>query len=307
MPKKLIAIIALVFVVFSVRSLDAVEGKGGQGGAFLRIPVGARPAGMGNAFVSISDDANAMYFNPGALYQIKGFTFGTMWSLMSMDRNHYQGSFIYSNKRFGSFGLMIGGFQVSNIDGRDKEGKPTGEFKDSEMAFSVGYGRQLFRFLGLGASFKYLNHSLKDKDANGLGFDLGAHSRIEIANSSLSLIRVGISISNLGAKLKWNTDSSHEDEIPTTLRFGAGFDLTFDRVRILLALEGSQTTDESFKFHGGIETYLYKTLGLRFGLNAEDISFGASLKYNLLQFDYAFCPDVLEEGATSKIGIQVEF
>jgi hypothetical protein len=262
---------------------------------------------MGNAFVAVSDDANALYFNPGGLYQIQRFAFGAMYSLMSMGRNHYQGSFIYSDESLGSFGLMFIGFGVSNIDGRDIGGNPDTKFDDSEVAFSLGYGRQILPFLGAGTSLKYLSHSLKDNKATGFGFDIGVHSKIEIKNPYLNSIRLGISASNLAAKLKWNTDSSHKDKIPSTLRFGSGFDVKFDNCEILVALDGSQTLDESFMFHGGVEVWLYKTLAVQTGLDGNNFNFGASIKYNRFRFDYAFCPDALKEGATSKIGIRMEF
>ncbi len=304
---KSVGAIVLVCLVFTAGSVVGAEGKGGQGGAFLRIPIGARPAGMGNAFVSISDDANAMYFNPAGLYQIKSTVLGAMYSLMSMDRNHYQGSVVYSHEGVGSFGLMINAFGVSGIGGRDSQGNPTGDFADSEMAASFGYGKRILPFLGVGVGFKYINHSLKDNFASGFGFDFGVHSRIELERSALQLIRLGASISNLGARLRWDTASSHSDEIPMTARVGAGFDLSFSGHGVVLAFEGSQTTGESFNLHVGVEAYLYRTLALRLGLDAGDMVFGTSLRYKLFQLDYAFCPDVLEEGATSRIGIQVVF
>jgi hypothetical protein len=271
MRKKIIVIISLMGVLVIAGSVGANEGSGGQGDGFLRVPIGARPAGMGNAFVAVSDDANALYFNPGGLYQIQRFAFGAMYSLMSMGRNHYQGSFIYSDKSLGSFGLMFTGFGVSNIDGRDATGNPDTKFDDSEVAFSLGYGRQILPFLGAGASLKYLSHSLKDNKATGFGFDIGAHSKIEIKNPYLNSIRLGISASNLAAKLKWNTDSSHKDKIPSTLRFGSGFDVKFDNGEILVALDGSQTSDESFMFHGGVEVWLYKTLAVQTGLDGNNV------------------------------------
>ena len=304
---KLTAIMSLTALLLIAGYAAGDKGGGGQGGAFLKIPVGARPSGMGNAFVSVSDDANALYFNPGGLYQTKGAIFDGTYSLMSMDRTHYQGSFIYSDERFGALGLMFTGFGVSDIDGRDGQGNPTQKFNDSELTFSLAYGRQLFRFLGVGASLKYLDHSLKDNKATGFGFDLGVHCRIEVENPHLNSVRLGMSATDLGAKLKWNTGSSHEDEIPFTIRFGTGFDLKFDGVETLLTLEGSHTSGESSRFHCGVEAWFYRILALRAGLDDKDLNFGASIRYQQIQFDYAFCPDILGEGATSNIGIQVEF
>jgi len=283
------------------------EGKGGQAGAFLRIPVGARPSGMGNAFTAVSDDANSMYFNPGGLYQVDRFTFGGMYSIMTLDRSHYQGSFIWSNRLLGSFGLMFVGFGVSDIDGRDKLGLPAGKFNDSENALSVGYGRKIFPFLGIGGNLKYLTHTLLDNKGTGIGFDFGTHSKINLHTHYIKTIRFGISLTDVSTSIKWDTDTSHQDKVPSTVRFGTGLDFEFDKVRGLIALDGVQTSSENFILRAGSEMWLLNTLGIRLGLDDRDITFGFSVKYKKFQFDYAFCPDFLEEGATSKCGIQIIF
>ena len=40
-------------------------------GQFLKITVGARAAGMGNAFVAIADDATALYWNAAGIARIE--------------------------------------------------------------------------------------------------------------------------------------------------------------------------------------------------------------------------------------------
>lgn len=282
------------------------EGSGGYAGAFLRIPAGARPAGLGNAFVSVADDAYALFYNPGGIYQLRGKTFAGMYSLMSMDRSHYQGSFIWADDRLGAIGIMFIGYSVGKLDGRDSNGNPTGEFSDTEMAFSLTYGRSLLPFLGVGGSVKYLSHSLKDQRATGLGYDVGAHLKIEMKNSAIDLIRFGISLSNLGATLKWDTESELEEEIPSTLRYGASIRFNLSKINLLIVGGGTETVDELSKYNAGVEAWVHEILGLRAGLDGEDINFGASLRFKQFQFDYAFCPDVLGEGATSKLALQVK-
>jgi hypothetical protein len=199
-----------IVILLTMNSVGfAGEGNGGQAGSFLRIPVGARPAGMGNAFVSVADDAYALYFNPGGLYQLKSFTFGTMYSVMSMDRSHFQGSFSYNSEGLGVFALMFTKFGVAKIDGRDSGGNKTGSFDDSELAFNFGYGKELIDHLGVGAAIKYISHSLQDNRATGLGLDIGTHTKIETQHSIIKAIRLGLSISNLGSELKWNTHFKH--------------------------------------------------------------------------------------------------
>ena len=149
---------------------------------------------------------------------------------------------------------------------------------------------------------------LKDNKATGFGFDVGAHSKIKVKKySPLNSICLGISLKDLGIKLKWDTDSSYKDKVPLTMCFGTGLDFRLKKIPILAVLEGSKTSDEGFKVHFGVETWPYKILGLRAGLDDKDLSLGFSLKYRQIQLDYAFCSDILDEGATNKIGLQAKF
>jgi len=311
MQKILVVAACLTIVLGTVNNGFAEDEKGGQAGAFLRIPVGARPSGMGNAFVSIADDANVLYYNPGGLYQLHGMTVGAMYSLMSMDRSHYQGSFIYEYEKYGTLAVMFTKFGISDIDGRDAQGNPAPAFDDSETALAFGFGTKVQDFIGVGGAFIYISHSLKDNKATGIGIDLGAHSKFDVQRPivqalSLTSIRVGFSLSNLGSSLEWDTASSHKDDVPSTMRIGTGLDLTYKDIGVLVALEASSTSDESMAFHTGFETWLYKLLGLRFGVDGGDFDFGVSVLYNQFRFDYAFTTDPLEEGATSRIGVMVE-
>jgi len=301
-----ITVLTTLILLLTIGFTHAFDESGGQAGAFLRIPVGARPAGLGNAFVAVANDASALYFNPGGIYQLEGKTFSGMYSLMSMERNFYQGSFIYSHENFGSIGLMFLGFSVGKIDGRDLNGNQTGDFSNDEMAFSLTYGRKLISFLGLGGSIKYIQHSLDTFKASGIGFDVGAHSKFELEGFFINQISLGISMSNLDASLKWDTDSSLDETIPVTLRYGAGLQFTLSNFNFLIVGGATQTTDEKLKINAGIETWVIKNFGIRAGLDDEDFNFGASLKFNNFQFDYAFCPDVLHQGSTSKLGIQIK-
>ena len=284
----------------------AVGDKGGQGGAFLRMPVGARQAGMGNAFVGVADDASVLYYNPGGLYQADGSVFGATYSLMSMDRTFYNGSLVHSFDEFGTFSLMFTRFGVSDIDGRDEVGNPTGSFDDSELALRAGYGKELILHLGAGGAIKYLNHSLKDNKATGIGFDAGAHVTVPVENSPIRSVRFGFAVVDLMSTLSWDTSSSREDEIPSTIRVGTGIDFVFRDIGFLVAVDVSRTMGESLVFRGGGEAWLYGKIALRAGVDGDNLHFGISVKRDRLRLDYAISADELEDGATNKLGVQVE-
>ena len=299
----IISIIALILVG---GYCIANEEIGGKGGAFLQIPLGARPAGLGNAFTAVADDINAVYFNPAGLCQIQNDMLGGMYNFMSMDRVHYQAVLIKQIKGNG-LALSFNRFGVSEIDGRDSEGYPTEIFDDSEISFKIAYGRKLLPFFGIGGGAKYIIQSLGDAKGSGFAFDAGVLFLLfQSENSFIKSFRVGGSFNNIGGKMTWNTESENEDKIPITMRVGSTIDFNLGVLNWLATVDASQTED-NLKFHFGVETWLIKELCIRAGLDDRDINFGASLRIGKFQFDYAYCPDILGEGATSKLGIQLRF
>jgi hypothetical protein len=277
---------------------------GASAAAFLRHPVGARPAGMGGAFTAIADDANALYFNPGALPRTEWLACQGSSAFLSMDRAQYEGVVVLNLPELAAFGLSVNRFGISDIDRRDATGNPIGTFDDSELALTLGAGRQLLPNLGVGASFRYLRHSLADVDASGFGFDVGLHSRIEVDMEYVNAVNVGVSFSNLGADLEWDTPSSHTDEIDVTRRLGAAVEAAAtEEIELLAAIDGVKTGDLDAEFHLGAEAWYREMLALRLGYNDVDATFGASVRLRGIRLDFVYTPDELDEGATKAISL----
>lgn len=315
--KIIISFAAIMFLFVGSIVADG-EASGGKGGSFLRIPIGARSAGLGNAFTGVADDINGPYFNPAGLAQIKNTRIGGMYNFMSLDRQNYQATLIMGNEKGGAVALSFTNFGVSDIpECLEEEGLTGDKFNDSEMAFCLSAGGKLISMLSLGGTAKYIIHSIYDNKGSGFAFDLGVMLLSPITEKSVfRQIRAGASISNLAGKLTWDTDSNHEDEIPATLRFGTSVNLMFSTSELLASVDISQiihnednedNEEGNTKVHFGAEVWMVEMLGFRAGLDGEDLNFGASLKLNGLRFDYAFCPDALDEGTTHKLGVQIQF
>jgi hypothetical protein len=299
-------VVLIVGVTFCLGHAYGGEEGGGQAGAFLRLPVGARACGMGDAFTAVSDDVDAMYYNPAGMYQVNSAAGGVSVAIMSMDRHHYHASFVYSSGAYGAVGVNFIGFGVSDIDGRDNTGFETGSFEDNETALALGYSYKVFRYLGFGVGIKYIQHSLADAKADGIGFDAGLHSRVTVNSDWFRSIRLGASLSNIGADLEWDTEAATKEDIPTTLRLGCAAEIEFTTVELLGAIDVSRSADESAEFHAGLESWFSDVVAARIGFDSDHVNFGGAIEYKRFRFDYAYAPDVLEEGATSKLGIQFE-
>jgi len=306
--KATISLVAgLAALVLLASSSCAGESSGVAGAAaYMSRPYGARPIGLGGAFTAVSDDASALQYNPGALGRIEGTTLQASYASMSMNRTPYQGVVVWNAGASGTFGVGLTGLRISDIDGRDAEGNPADAFDSSEMAVTAGYGRAVGPWLGLGASFKYMMQTLQDNSGSGFGFDVGAHSRFEIDTPVVDMLSLGIAISNIGSKLKWDTDSSHEDDLLMTSRYGVAVGATPNEAfRIVATAEGAKTGDRDIELCLGGELWYTETFALRVGHNDEDVVFGLSGATERFRLDYAYAPDTLDEGASHWLSLNV--
>ncbi len=287
---------------------------GGQGGAFLRIPVGARPAGLGNAFTAIADDGSAPFFNPAGLCQIKGTRLGAMYNIMSLDRMNYQASIIVGSKRDAALAVTFNSIGVSDIIECLPGQGPSGDtFSSNDMAIGISAGGKIIPLLSFGAGAKYIMQSIDENKATGFAFDLGALVASPVSSGLIKQIRAGASLLNFGGKMKWDTDSDHEDTILPMLRLGASADLQLTSFDVIgtaeisqsLGREGDQKND--FKLHLGVEGWLANLFAVRAGLDGEDFTMGASILFGDFRFDYAYITDYLDEGATHKLAIDLGF
>lgn len=278
-------------------------GEGGYAGAYLRLGAGARPLGMGGAFVALADDATASYWNPAGLGQLERPQLAAMYSLMSMDRMHNFITYAQPLGKLGTVGASLLNFGVRNIDGRDAGGNSTETFSNSENALLLSVGKRLAPALLVGGNIKFLNHRLASKEATGFGFDLGAMLKIG------DILRIGGAVQDIGSGIKWDTESRLKEEFLTLTRIGISVIPKTTPLRFFADLERNQKQDT--KYHIGAEYWVLKSIALRVGYNRNQITAGGSAIFPVskanIQLDYAFCPDVLQQWATHRMSMIVKF
>ena len=127
-----------------------------RAGAFSRMGFGARGIGMGNAMSAVITGELVSYYNPAVtVFQEKNSVL-TGYSFLSIDRNlnflsctrrfdfySKKDSLVENRKPRNSAGVSIGIINagVSNIDGRDNNGLPTGELSTSENQFYLAFAK----------------------------------------------------------------------------------------------------------------------------------------------------------------------
>lgn len=301
--RRFVLFFSASFILLIPFPIYGAVGEGGYPGAYLRLGAGARPLGMGGAFVALADDVTASYWNPAGLGQLERSQLAAMYSLMSMDRMHNFASYVHPLGKIGTVGISWLNFGVYDIDGRDVTGIPTGTFSDSENAFLLSLGKKLAPALLIGGNLKFLNHSLADRKATGLGFDLGAMLKIG------ETLRVGAVIQDIASSIKWDTQSRLEEDFLTITKFGISIVPKTTPLKIFADMERNEKQDT--KYHIGAEYWFLKSIAARVGYNRNHITAGGSAILPIssvnLQLDYAFSPDILQQWPTHRMSIIVKF
>lgn len=264
--------------------------------------VGARPLGMGKAYVAVADDANAVFANPAGLGLQKS------WSLTSM-----------STQLFGNANYVLAGTAIPLDQGTVGVGyiglhSPAGyevnasnttvgnalNYNSSEIILS--FGRNLKEAihapnlgdLSVGASLKLFNHKFGgfDGSAQGMGLDLGV---IYKPNEDLSL---GVNFANIGGKVKW--DSQKEEEIEGASKFGGALKLMDGKLLASAGMDFALNAERPALLHGGFEYTPVDFLSIRGGIDQDalnlnetvsNLTAGVGINIEGISFDYAYKQD----------------
>ena len=122
------------------RSAGSDKNAGTSGAQFLKIGAGARPTAMGDSFVGVADDANAVYYNPAGL--------GISWTKLEFTAMHTQyfqgltydfGAYIHPLQS-GAIGLSAAKLETDALTRRGLDESNTGSFTDQDAAYAFSYG-----------------------------------------------------------------------------------------------------------------------------------------------------------------------
>ena len=271
-------VLTLAMLFFSMPQASWPKASGGQPGAFLSWGAGARSLGMGKAFVSIADDASATYWNPAGLAQIDRKEVTALHAILWADTAYDFISYVHPLTGIGTVGASVTRLYSGKFEGRDDYNNPTHEFSDSQTALGASYGKQIVDVLALGASLKYVIHSLDDHKNGNFTVDIGAMYRSPL----IEHFQAGLNLRNL---IGLRTGADTKDKLPLTLRFGFNYKLLRDRLALVVDLEKSGAP---LSYHFGAEYWAFEYLAVRLGLDPEEFTLGFGVRYRDYGLDYAF-------------------
>ena len=93
----------MVLLFYVILGSNIAFGKSVTGVAILNQATGVRQLGMGEVATGLSDDAGAMYYNPGGIATVRNIELNAMYHQNIMDTRNEAINFIYPLKR----GLLL--------------------------------------------------------------------------------------------------------------------------------------------------------------------------------------------------------
>ncbi len=294
---------ALLLVALTLIAASAAHAEDGTTGlAFLKLGVGARAIGIGDAYAAVGGDASSIYWNPAGTVAVDNIDVLLMHSeWFEGIRYEYLGAVRSDGCQ--AFGVGVVGLYVNDLERREgPTSEPLGDFGVFDFALTGTYARRLTDELDAGASVKFLRSEIDDESAGGFAFDAGAQYRVP-AVRGLSL---GVSVHNLGAQMKYVEDAF---DLPVLGRVGAAYTTPFDALNgdILVVADAVIPTDGDTKVHAGLEYEYNDLVALRFGYRSgwdnQNISAGFGAKVRNFRIDYAYVPFYSDLGDTHRISL----
>lgn len=211
---------------------------------FLSIAPDTRAGGLGDVGGASDPDANSQHWNVAKYPFIKDKQYGvsftyTPW-LKNLD-NSIGLSYLAGYYRFGDLQAISASlryFSMGEIIFTNQQGQPMQQFTPNEFAIDLGYSRRFSDNISGGLAFRYIRSDLtggysNDQTSSSAGStfaaDLGMYYQRPIALGSIqqSEYALGVSITNLGARLSYS-DDHRKEYIPINLRIGNRLSLDLD-------------------------------------------------------------------------------
>jgi len=195
-------VIVIIILLPAILISQASNAKVGTAGAqFLKIGLSARATSMGNAYIVVTDNSEAIFWNPGALARLKGadisgsyvkWPAGIIFSGVSLARS-------LGDK--GTLGLHFAGLDIGDMRVRTIY-KPEGDgrmFSASQFCSGLTYSKFLTDKFSVGGTIKYIQEDFWTYTSKSWAIDVGTF--YETGFRSLVL---GMSILNFGPDMSFD-------------------------------------------------------------------------------------------------------
>ncbi len=312
----------LPFVGYGQSAVD-VSKTGTTAATFLEISVGAPAIGVGGAFVSLANDATALYWNPAGIANLSGTEAILSHTDWIADTKFDFAGLVLPVGSLGTLGfsltsLTMADMAVTTVEMPDGTGE---YFSASDVAAGLSYARLLSDRFSVGFTAKFIQESIWHETADAFAVDVGTLFKTDLFGGMV----IGATLSNFGTPMTLSGSDTREfiqldatkpgtnDQIPADiemnswdlpLRFQIGVStnvLENDTYRWTVAFDAIHPNDNYESVNVGTEFAIRDFVFLRAGyqslfLNDSEggLSLGVGVTSSLIsssstvKFDYAY-------------------
>lgn len=282
---------------------------------FLKLGIGPRAVGMGEAQVGLADDVYATFWNPAGLAQLQTPEAGFMYNQYFQDINTQYLAYAHPTATFGTLAGSLNLLNVGKFDAYDATGQPTGSVGATDMALSISYARDLWSNrrmgaeLSVGGSGKFIQEKLDTVSARAYAVDAGLlYKPGKTLGEFWEGWQAGLAVRNLGTAMQFDSESF---PLPRSLNAGLAWSGQILGEQITLAADSQQPNDGPHTFSTGMELCTLKTFILRAGYTDQGdlgngFRAGAGIRFHTLQIDYAYA-GAGDLGTVHRIGLTMRF
>ncbi len=314
---------------------------GKYGDAFLNLGTSARNLGLGQAVIADMGNPTGFYISPASISSIKNRVFSLLvvnqfnlaeYSSISIAtplKNQQYVSFNFSGLIVDDIQVrpdlgLIGSLEARRDSIRNLFNNGYEVFEDLEISFTSIYSKLYNGEINLGlnylpfeapigANIKMIKKELNNRDAVGIGIDIGGMFSFSLSDVfsfwNLGRFSAGMSINNIaGTHLIWSNNL--KDVIPMQFLYGFSYDhpIKIIDTNILFLTQQNNLFPNQLQY--GMELKIRKKLYIRLGNYANTYQGGIGFmtkfkKVKELRLDYGFGDHEL--GGAHRIGMELQF
>ncbi|UCC11608.1 MAG: OmpA family protein [candidate division WOR-3 bacterium] len=271
----------ILFLVASLFAIFSNDDVGTTMYPLLKIGAGPRAVALGEAYIGLSNDLTAVYWNPSGLNEMSGLQFYISHHEWFLDiRDEY---FILGMPGLnGYFALGCVYSSIPGVEIWDENNEPQGTQNLWSGIISLSHGRRIGKKLALGVGLKTVYEDLYEESMHDFAMDIGA--KVYLSDK----IMLGGALRNI----------SYTWDVPADIKCGCCYQ-GIDNMRILLDL--TLPTDNVPSMHAGVEYAIHEYFSIRTGWRSgpydlsklgwySGLTAGFGITYGVFKLDYAFVP-----------------
>jgi hypothetical protein len=286
---------SLIFTLIAWHTATAQTSR--YAGDPLLLGAGARALGMGSAYVALSHDATAVYWNPAGLSQLP------KREIHVQHAEQFGGSINHDLLAFGlpitNGGIGVGlvrtgvdGITLTTLEdptrpiGPDNRPIVTNVVGTTDYIFRLAYGRIINQKLHLGLGLKIIRRDLTVGVGNGFGLNLG------LTYLPAPAIRIGAMIRDI-TRTRIAFPNGITDRISPSLLIGIATERTVPKGLFTASVSAhlndqKSSGEESKSLQLGLEYLMKRRIAFRLGYKEGHFTAGTGLHHSNFAIDLAF-------------------